>query len=201
MRFPQSKLWETDYTVPPAFFFYHRTFRAFHIIVSTWNTKQGNAIYNYFLNRLIHQTLFFLECLKGMWLPGRHVDQRLQVREWGTEQQLSFTTVSRMRIYIGCDIMSQVGLITQIYLVSCQIQSLCCHSFSGWDLIYTEYHVKNIAGVCTSGDLFWSLGWEDPLEESKATHSSILAWRILIDREAWQATVHGATESWTQLSD
>ena len=24
-----------------------------------------------------------------------------------------------------------------------------------------------------------SLGWEDPLEEGKATHSSILAWRIL----------------------
>ena len=23
-----------------------------------------------------------------------------------------------------------------------------------------------------------SLGWEDPLEEGKATHSSILAWRI-----------------------
>ena len=23
-----------------------------------------------------------------------------------------------------------------------------------------------------------SLGWEDPLEEAKATHSSILAWRI-----------------------
>ena len=24
----------------------------------------------------------------------------------------------------------------------------------------------------------WSLGWEDPLEKRKATHSSILAWRI-----------------------
>ena len=24
----------------------------------------------------------------------------------------------------------------------------------------------------------WSLGWEDPLEEEVATHSSILAWRI-----------------------
>ena len=26
--------------------------------------------------------------------------------------------------------------------------------------------------------LVWSLGWEDPLEEGMATHSSILAWRI-----------------------
>jgi len=24
----------------------------------------------------------------------------------------------------------------------------------------------------------WSMGWEDPLEKGKATHSSIVAWRI-----------------------
>ena len=29
-----------------------------------------------------------------------------------------------------------------------------------------------------------SLGWEDPLEESMATHSSVLAWRIPMDRGA-----------------
>ena len=46
-----------------------------------------------------------------------------------------------------------------------------------------------------------SLGWEDPLEEGMATHSSILAWRILKDRGAWQATVHGLAKSLTQLSD
>ena len=27
-----------------------------------------------------------------------------------------------------------------------------------------------------------SLGWEDPLEEGMGTHSSILAWRIPMDR-------------------
>ena len=31
-----------------------------------------------------------------------------------------------------------------------------------------------------------SLDWEDPLEEGMATHSSILAWRIPMDRGAWQ---------------
>ena len=36
-----------------------------------------------------------------------------------------------------------------------------------------------------------SLGWEDPLEQGMATHSSILAWRIPMDRGAWWATVHG----------
>ena len=35
-----------------------------------------------------------------------------------------------------------------------------------------------------------SLGWEDPLEEGMANHSSILAWRIPMDRRAWWATVH-----------
>ena len=37
-----------------------------------------------------------------------------------------------------------------------------------------------------------SLGQEDPLEEEMATHSSILAWRIM-DRGAWWPKVHGVT--------
>ena len=37
-----------------------------------------------------------------------------------------------------------------------------------------------------------ALGWEDPLEEAMATHSSILAWRIPMDRGAWKATVMGS---------
>ena len=44
-----------------------------------------------------------------------------------------------------------------------------------------------------------SLGQENSLEEGKTTHSSILAWRIPMDRGAWQATVHRVTESRTQL--
>ena len=44
-----------------------------------------------------------------------------------------------------------------------------------------------------------SLGCEDPLEEGMATHSSILAWRIHIDRGAWQATIHGVAQSRTRL--
>ena len=42
-----------------------------------------------------------------------------------------------------------------------------------------------------------SLGWEDPLEEGMATHSSILACRIPMDRGAWRATVHGIAKSQT----
>ena len=40
-----------------------------------------------------------------------------------------------------------------------------------------------------------SLGWEDPLKEGKAAHSSILAWWIPMDSGAWKATVHGVAES------
>ena len=36
----------------------------------------------------------------------------------------------------------------------------------------------------------WSLGQEDPLEKEMAVHSSILAWRILMDRGAWSALIH-----------
>ena len=32
--------------------------------------------------------------------------------------------------------------------------------------------------ACKAGDLGSTLGWEDPLEKGKATHSSILSWRI-----------------------
>ena len=45
-----------------------------------------------------------------------------------------------------------------------------------------------------------SLGWEDSLEEGMATHSSILAWRIPMDRGAWKATVHGVANSQTQAT-
>ena len=39
-----------------------------------------------------------------------------------------------------------------------------------------------------------SPGWEDPLEEGMAIHSSNLTWRISMGRGAWWATVHGLTE-------
>ena len=46
-----------------------------------------------------------------------------------------------------------------------------------------------------------SLGREDPLEEGMATHSSILAWRIPMDRGAWWATVCEVAKSQTELSN
>ena len=51
--------------------------------------------------------------------------------------------------------------------------------------------VKNLPAMWKT--LVQPLGWEDPLEKGKATHSIILAWRIL-----WTIyTVHGVTKSQT----
>ena len=38
-------------------------------------------------------------------------------------------------------------------------------------------------------------GWEGPREEGMVTHSSILTWRIPMDRGIWQAKLWGLKES------
>ena len=39
------------------------------------------------------------------------------------------------------------------------------------------------------------LGQEDPRDEGMATHTSVLAWRIPMNRGTWQATVHEVAKS------
>ena len=46
-----------------------------------------------------------------------------------------------------------------------------------------------------------SLGQEEPLEKEMATYSSILSWRISMNRKAWQAIVHEVAKSRTRLND
>ena len=46
-----------------------------------------------------------------------------------------------------------------------------------------------------------SLGQEHPLKNGRATHSSILVWRIPWAQEPGRATVHGVTKSQTQLNN
>jgi len=43
--------------------------------------------------------------------------------------------------------------------------------------------------------------WVSFLKKGMTIHSSILAWRISMDRGAWRAAVHGVAKSQTQLSD
>ena len=59
--------------------------------------------------------------------------------------------------------------------------------------------VKNLPEMWESW--IWFLGWEDPLEEGMETHSTILAWRIPMDRGTWQTIVHGIEKSRPWLND
>ena len=67
------------------------------------------------------------------------------------------------------------------------LQNCICYKLHWASLVV--YFIKNLPAM--QGIWVQSLGWEDPLEEGMATHSSILAWIIPMDREAWQAAVPG----------
>ena len=68
--------------------------------------------------------------------------------------------------------------------------SHCCFTWDFKNYLHFPCGSAVKESICNVGDL----GWEDPLEMGKATHSSILAWRI-----PW--TVHGAAKSQTLLSN
>ena len=58
--------------------------------------------------------------------------------------------------------------------------------------------VKNLPTVQeTQETQVQSLGWEDPLEEEMATHSSVLARKNPMDRGAWQGIVQRIRKNWT----
>ena len=68
----------------------------------------------------------------------------------------------------------------------------------GYPLQYSQaspvaHMVKNLPAWVRSQD------WEDPMEEGTATHSSILAWRIPMDRGAWWDTDYGVTQGQIEL--
>ena len=64
-----------------------------------------------------------------------------------------------------------------------------------WDFQVAQW-VKNPPAIQETQEMpVQILGQEDPLEEGMATHSSILDWRIPMDREAWLAAVHRVAQS------
>ena len=64
-----------------------------------------------------------------------------------------------------------------------------------------KYSYNNLLGFPGVSNGKESTCYVGDLGSGMATHSSILAWRIPWDREAWQAIVHGVAKSWTQLSN
>ena len=78
-------------------------------------------------------------------------------------------------------------------------------------LSHHQVPLRNVSGFpgssnskefpCEAKTQVLSLDREDPLEKGKATRSSILAWRIPMERAAWWATVHGVAEGQARLHD
>ena len=75
-----------------------------------------------------------------------------------------------------------------------QYQKILCYHKAIKDLAQM---VKNLPSI--QENRIGSLSWKDPLEKGIATHSSILAWRIPLDRGAWQDTMHRVAKSRTRL--
>ena len=73
------------------------------------------------------------------------------------------------------------GLYLILYFKYC----VTCQNTANYLHIWTSLVAQTIKNPPAMQETYvLSLGWEDPLEEGMATHSSILAWRILMDRGA-----------------
>ena len=73
--------------------------------------------------------------------------------------------------------------VTRVELDSVTKQQFLLQVFmASWASLVAQT-VKNLPAVRETWVQF--LGWEDPLEEGIATHSSILSWRIPMNRGAW----------------
>ena len=83
-----------------------------------------------------------------------------------------------------------LGLFWSSVFSSTNLFSSQCHTLLGSCLV--AQMIKNLPAMQT-----WvqSLGWEESQEEGIATHSSILAWRIPMDRGVWWSTVHGVAKN------
>ena len=57
------------------------------------------------------------------------------------------------------------------------------------------------ASACNAGDLGLIAGWGRSLEEGNGKPLQYSCLENSMDRGAWWAAVHGATKSWTRLSD
>ena len=138
--------------------------------------------------------MIFLNFKQPIYIEAQFISKR----QISYASELHTVTVATVRIGHGTTDWFQIGNGV------CQgcILSPCLFN------LYAEYIMRNTGLVQMVKNLpamqetqVRSLGQEDPLEVDMATHSSILPWRIPIDRGAWQVTVHGVAKSQTRLSD
>ena len=92
-------------------------------------------------------------------------------------------------------IIIQVYINKKVFFLSLDLKRIDCnlsrHDFFRFILFITHSAslvaqlVKNAPAMWET--CVWSPGWEDPLEKGKATHPSILAWRV---RHDWLSNFH-----------
>ena len=122
-----------------------------------------------------------LQCLREMRWAGRATRGERRRNSWE----------------VGLFVVIKITDVINDFIISPSHQS-CEVGTSGEQGFPTGSAVKNLPAVQEMRETWvQSLGREDPLGEEMATHSSILAWRIPMDRGAWQAAVHGVTKSQT----
>ena len=123
---------------------------------------------------------FILGLTQSIWVSPNEVDEsRAYYTEWSKSER------ERQILYIN----------TCIWNLEATVRTL--YGTTGASLVV--HMVKNPPTVLDTW--VWSLSWEDPLEEGMATHTSIVAWRVPMDRGTWQAIVHEIAKSWTWPSD
>ena len=104
------------------------------------------------------------------------------------------SVVSSYLSSLGSDVMNES--VTWFPLPNCvSCQPFVLHIGASW----VAQPIKNLPAMWETWVQF--LAWNDHLEESMTTHSSVLAWRIPMDRGAWQTTFHGVAKSQTRLSN
>ena len=76
-----------------------------------------------------------------------------------------------------------------------------CEPYLGLPLWLSGKEPTCSAGNIEDSGSIWSMGWEDPLEERVATHSSTLAWRIPWTEEPGGLQSIGSQQAGHDLSD
>ena len=138
------------------------------------------------------------------WLIGKDPDAG---KDWGQREKgrqekafmilLHFTISSK---YYTCK--WTVTFLSSCIKLPCCLSSLVSvlqDSFLKVAASLVAQMIMNLPAIRETPDRF--LGWEDSVEGVMATHSSILPWRIPMDRGASWATLHGVAKTWTWLND
>ena len=149
------------------------------------NTKLGFTGYQVFL---VERTIFLT------WRVGSSVTWLLN--PISTSERTLFLLFPHARKLAFC--LPTVSSLFCFLGFACVISSFVSFPSSYLPLINSS---GGSAGKESITFIVGDLGWEDPLEEGMATQSSILGWRILIDRGAWWVIVHRVSKGQTWLSD